>query len=360
MRPRRKGKKDLPPNLYKDGQKGYVYRNPLTGKRKRLHGDKTEIINAVIAANTALIKQQIVLVNDVPFSELITNFKKEYLPGRRLAKTTLAEHGRRINQYLKAWKNEPVGGFTVFKISAFLDGLPQSTYTKHRGLLIEVFKYAISKGLIDENPAEKTLQRKAEPRKRKRWTKEQFFNMRKSAPEWLKIAMDLAVVTLQRRDDLINIKFDDVKDGYLYVKQHKTGKRLAIKLGDDLKDIITRSRKSKIACPYVIHRHPQHIKAEVRKRKRHWACVEGDYLTKSISKLRDETDVCNGMKKEELPTLHEFRSLGAHLYRESGFEEAYIQALLGHESQAMTQHYLDGHKIEWQSVDAGLKLNRFT
>ncbi|MCS5969361.1 hypothetical protein LNP26_26135 [Klebsiella variicola subsp. variicola] len=43
-------------------------------------------------------------------------------------------------------------------------------------------------------------------------------------------SMLLAIATGQRRGDLAKMKFSDVWDGYLHVKQLKTGVKLAIPL----------------------------------------------------------------------------------------------------------------------------------
>lgn len=42
------------------------------------------------------------------------------------------------------------------------------------------------------------------------------------------LAMDLALVTGQRREDIVNMKFSDVFDNRLYVTQIKTGMKIAI------------------------------------------------------------------------------------------------------------------------------------
>ena len=65
---------------------------------------------------------------------------------------------------------------------------------------------------------------------------------RLSLDEWKKIleqipedryshkAMLLALVTGQRREDIANMKFSNIKDGYLHIEQSKTGSRIALPL----------------------------------------------------------------------------------------------------------------------------------
>lgn len=57
--------------------------------------------------------------------------------------------------------------------------------------------------------------------------------------------------------------------------------------------------------------------------------------------------------------MHELRALGAWLYQQQGFEQEYIQALLGHATEDMTEYYQGGHEEKgpvFQRVKAGLKL----
>ncbi|OSJ39424.1 hypothetical protein K804_17130, partial [Salmonella enterica subsp. enterica serovar Newport str. SHSN014] len=49
-------------------------------------------------------------------------------------------------------------------------------------------------------------------------------------PSWFPLAMDLALVTGQRREDIVNMKFNDVFDNRLHVTQIKTGMKIAIPL----------------------------------------------------------------------------------------------------------------------------------
>lgn len=52
-------------------------------------------------------------------------------------------------------------------------------------------------------------------------------------------------------------------------------------------------------------------------------------------------------------------ALGAWLYEQQGFEQAYTQALMGHADVKMTEHYQAGHDantVTFMRVGADLKL----
>lgn len=49
-------------------------------------------------------------------------------------------------------------------------------------------------------------------------------------PTWFPLAMDLALITGQRREDVSCLRFSNIIDDRLYVKQIKTGMKIALPL----------------------------------------------------------------------------------------------------------------------------------
>ena len=84
-----------------------------------------------------------------------------------------------------------------------------------------------------------------------------------------------------------------------------------------------------------------------------------DDLTKSIAQPRDDSKACQELPAGERPTFHEIRALGTWLYEQQGFEQEYIQGLMGHADVKMTEHYQAGHgddEAAYMKVTADLKL----
>ncbi len=77
-----------------------------------------------------------------------------------------------------------------------------------------MFKHAITKGLC---PGDTLL--KIEKKQRKRHTVGSLKAIPAKSPAWLQTAIDLALITAQRRTDILAMRFDDVREGYLYVVQ---------------------------------------------------------------------------------------------------------------------------------------------
>jgi integrase len=354
-RPRSRGNKDLPANLYTT-RTGYEYRHPITKKRHGMGSDRrraieaAKILNLRFASSVDLVAR---VTGERTVADIISRFRQEYLADRDLAERTRSETEYRLRRYERELGSRSWASFDLAALTDWLRPLTRDAYIKHRGQWIDIYRFACSVGAAERNLAEMTLPKAPGERKRKRWTLEQFKAARALAEPWLRIAMDLAVLTLQRREDLVNMRFEDIQDGRLLVRQNKTGKRLAIKLGGEASATLATARARTYVCPFIIARKPLRLR---KGQKQHSFQVTASFLTKAVAAVRDETGLFESYEDGERPTLHELRSLGAHLYREAGFAEEYIQGLLGHSKPEMTRHYLDGHKLEWDEVAADLAL----
>ena len=99
-----------------------------------------------------------------------------------------------------------------------------------RSVLSDIFREAIVEGHIENNPVSPTRAAKVVV-KRERLELAQYGPIRSAAepmPKWFGLAMDLALVTGQRRDDLAQMRFDHVVDGRLQVEQRKTGALISL------------------------------------------------------------------------------------------------------------------------------------
>lgn len=363
-RPRKPGAMDLPPNLYHYGG-SWVYRRPDTGERRTLKGvtDRNLAILAARELNARLqplaeLKARAAaehVLGDTQsassFGALADRFVREFLPGRKLAGKTLADYTDRITKLAGHFgAARLVNTIETEEIATYLDARPANSGNKDRALLLMFWKYAMSKGATRNNPVEATF-RAHEDKQRQRLDIEAFRAIRSAAEPWFQIALDLAIVTLQRRGDLVGMRYDDIRDGRLYVEQgkverHGTG-RIAQRIGPQLAEIIARSRTDDIASPFIVHRRPLRRRREYLDGKEHWTQVEAEMLSREFQRLRDAQHLYDAVPPAQRPTFHELRSLGAALYRDAGIDP---QHLLGHEDAGMTEHYLAGHWTQFEHV----------
>jgi integrase len=365
-RRRKDAHKNLEPNLYTNGD-AYRYKNRVTGKFHSLGKDLKAANKAARLLNEKLIVKKDVFskvlgLDKYTFSNLLDRYEKEYLPTKGLKAGTLKITIYRIVRLRRELGNYVIADLTVEMLSTYLDkGFINDPYIKHRGTLVDVFKWAITKGLSDDNPAEKTLAKNAEKKKRLPLNLEDFSIIRDKAPHWLQIAMDLALVSLQRRGDICALTYDKIQDGRMIVIQEKTEKhgiraRLSIECGPQLEAIIKASRADKVASPFVIHKRPARIiRTETKK---HWTQILPDHLSKQFADTRDSIEKFKKMPPSLKPTFHEIRALGGWLYLEQGYSKEYVNLLMGHTKMAMTDHYTDRH-MEYTECKAELNINNF-
>lgn len=365
MTPRRRSKKnkDLPENLY-EARGYYKYRHPLTGVYHPMGTDRRGAIAAVNKLNVRLVKphdlvRSVLRAEGGSVADLVARYKAERQALEDMKPSTRKLEDYRLNAVVKGLGHLPTIELTVRACAEWLDGFVGNSYTKHRGTLIKICRFGVAKGLMEGNPAEGTLTNPStvEKKKRKPLRKEQFDLIHAAAPEWLQVAMDFALITLQRRGDCVKVRYDDIEGEVLKIIQQKTEKHghrafLRIEIGDGLADVIARSRQIKPLCPYILHRMPQR---KFKGKLDHWAMITPDHLSKTFAQVRDSIPLFQAMPKEEKPTFHEIRGLGGKLYLDAGYSDDYVNKLMGHTSQKMTDSYTDQHQ-EWTECRADLKV----
>lgn len=365
-RPRSPKSRGLPPNLYLDSRRGtFRYRRPDDGTWHPMGADKTEAIraakqlNAILTAHSDLITR--VMGDKVLLQDFIATFKSDILPHRELAKATLDLYDVRFKQIIQAFGVRPIDEITIRMVSELLDSLTPRASNQCRALLADVFNHAIAKGLCPDNPASSTIAR-IEKKERKRHTVEGLREIRAAAPAWLQNAIDLALITAQRRADILNMRFDDVRDGYLYVVQQKTAKAsdsawIRFKLTPELQAVIERCR-DRVLSPFLIHRRPERLKQKQQQNKEHWTKIEDRYLTRAFKEARGAAGAYREWSDAEQPGFHEVRALSLHLYKKAGKDG---QRIAGHATEEMTRNYQRDHEeVVWADAVPDLDIAKIT
>lgn len=199
-------------------------------------------------------------------------------------------------------------------------------------------------------------------KQRKRHTVEGLKAIREVAPPWLRNAIDLALITAQRRSDILDMRFDGVRDEFLYLVQKKTAMAsdtawTRFKVTDELQAVITRCRDN-VASPFLIHRKPQRLLQKQAQTKEHWTKVEERFLTRSFKEARELAGCYADWKKEEMPGFHEVRALSLHLYKRAGKNG---QTIAGHASETMTKNYQKDHAdVIWSDAIPDLNISEIT
>lgn len=222
----------------------------------------------------------------------------------------------------------------------------------------------ISKGLINDNPARQTLKR-YRIKQLKRHTLEGLSAVRAVSPKWLQNAIDLAMLTTQRRIDILNMKWSDIRDGYLHVAQEKTTEvpedefeflegagYVRIKVDAELQKVLDRC-KDNILSPFIIHRVGKNWGRPTKIKKEHWTQIDKQYLTHQFLAAVKKSNAYPDLKGRQIPTFHEVRALSIFMHKKAGKS---AQQIAGHRTEKMTEVYASGHEISWNDVDIGITL----
>lgn len=365
-RPRKRANRDLPLNLYyNQDTKGYRYKDTLKSKWHNFGHDRqkaiksAQILNAKLMTNTDLIAA-VMAEHTLTVSAFIDDYKRSVMKERKLKKGTLENYLIRLRQIDSAFGRVPLNMVSLKQISTFLSAIASPRASNQaRGRLIDLFNHAVARGLVESNEAAKTLKRN-EDKQRKRHTKDGIKAIREHAPQWLKNAIDLALLISQRRCDLLNLRFDGIKDGYMYVIQQKTGDQtdaawLKLEITPGFQKVIDQCRDD-VESPFLIHRQPD------RKRKceskEHPTQITGHYLSTEFKKARDAAQCYPSYTAKEMPGLHEIRGTSLKMYQMAGKD---AQKIAGHASPDMTLNYLKGHEFaDWVEVSPDLDISEFT
>lgn len=359
-RNRSSGRAGWPDNLYpcKDG---YKYRRPDTKKESWMGKDRARAFEAARKLNAMLLPSNDLVARVVEVRETVSAaialFRENDMPGRKWSDVTALGYRQMFDRIERAIGPRDITTLGVRECAEFLRDETESVRSRQvlHLVLSWVFACAIEEGWIDTNPV--LLTRKGHyTRARERLTADSFDAIWNAAEPWLRNAMDLSLVTLLRREDIVSLRFADHFDGKLHVvpskTENSTGARLRIAVDGELAELLARCRDN-VVSPYIIHRLParKRPRETMSKAREHHTQVLAEQLTRAFADARDIAAAAHpGMFGDNPPTFHEIRSLGAARLRERGWPPEAIQRLLAHGDVQTTHLYLGGHEVPWTDV----------
>lgn len=351
---------NLPKNLtYRKKYKSFYWRHPITQRELPLGqiARKDAIAQAIEANNyleqnylpNALI-ERLKSRKDVLTLNAWLDRYEVILSRRELKANTIKIRTNQLKMIRSLMGNCLLPEIDTRQIAEYLESFnaqgKNSMSTAMRSVLSDIFREAIVEGRIKTNPVEATRAPRIKV-KRERLNYDEYTKIYLAAsehPQWVGFAMDMALITGQRREDIVLMRFTDIIDDRLHVEQGKTGMRIAIPLSLHLEaanlrlgDVIERCRASH-SSNYIIN--------TTRRSKKGDTSLHPDALTKAFVKARNASTLDLG---DNPPTFHEIRSLASRLYSMEKGEE-FAQRLLGHKSALMTKKYLDPRGKEYVLV----------
>jgi hypothetical protein len=382
-RPRKRGSKDLPENLYakKVGERIYFqYRHPLTHEYTGFGYDKRAAVDAARQLNQLLVKQTSlvnkVILPDEPISKYLEYYRDDVLPNRRvngqpLSTRTLGEYQRIIKTLISEIGHHSFETVRQRDIAEYLkDRSTAEVYNKHRSLLVMFFRQAISDEKIGTNLAELVIKRDTDIIKRAALSLDQYKLIYQHATTPIRNAMELSLNALQRRTDIHRWRFDSKvtdangKSHYRIIvnKTKKHGKQSYLEIPADLPvaysaagaktlEDLVRNCRDDMAAPHMVHQQPQRRKAS--KEKEHSMQLSPGAISKGFAAARDAAGISDRYKFP--PTFHELLALGQSIRElEQGWTTEDCKKLRGHSKISTTQGYRD-RQIDWTRFEVPRK-----
>src|SRR5688572_30662184 len=170
-------------------------------------------------------------------SELLDRFVPAHFP--KLARRTAIDNLRHVEILRGLWGDLEADKLTARMIGQWMNGGPTRGRIQ-RGKIVSVlatmYKYAVGEWfVVDSNPTRDLRMPKGSHRTRY-ITDAEFEAVRALSSPRLRAAMDIALLTGQRQNDVLGLRWDaiDVRERLIHIRQGKTGKRFAIRITDAL------------------------------------------------------------------------------------------------------------------------------
>lgn len=350
MSPRRRNPINQPLPDFMRVRKGYYsWTNPLDGREKGLGRDRAHAIAWARAANAEvhrLRSQQSAAewvrgVDAKTWGAWLDRYE-QLLARRPLSDATRYTYADLMRKARAAFPSDrsfasiDVEGLATVT-QKFVDAGKVATGYAVRAWLVDCFREAIAEGWRTDNPAMAT-RRVQRVVRRARLELEQAKRIYDGITQpWLRNAVALALVSGQRREDVVRAQRRDIRDGHWWVQQGKTGARIAIPLslrlnafGLSLQDVIDQCRTN-VLSPYLIHQ-TRDLARSQRGAAPHVGTVSRGFQ-RAVARLGID------WAGKKPPSFHELRSLSKRLYMAQGGVDT--KQLLGHKSTASADKYED-------------------
>ncbi len=366
MAPRRRSsaKRGWPANLYE--RKGYfTWRHPVTREEFGLGRDRAAAFVQAVEANlhVAGLRGKARLIDKLTGSadRSVAKWNEKYqglLAKSDLAACTLRAYksrGKRMVAMLKA--ETPLQSVTALLISEGLEAIAVGEGKARlaqalRNFMRDSFREARVQGwYTGENPVMDTKLPVSVEVKRARLSLEVFRQVyERTRLVWLRNAMDLALVSGQRREDIAEAKFQDFHaDGWHLVQASEKADnphRIIIPqelhlqaYGKSLGDVVSQCRRTGVLSRYLIHQTGNRGNSPAGAQI--WIDTVSRRFGETLAALKLEWG------DKDPPTFHEIRSLSERLYSAQGIN---TQELLGHNDPETTAIYHDSRGSEWVRI----------
>lgn len=352
-RPRTTARRNWPEGLYQNTSGYFYWRDPADEKTYGLGYDKASAFaeaRAATAKRAAEASRSLIDRMNESDMPSLKAWVDEWLErqAQTLAPKTIKNHRSAFRELLARCGHIKLNSVTPKMIADVLEEYVDSGRVRMANLIrascIELFRAAEVRGHIGvgKNPVA-AIKIKASKVARSRLSLEEFMRIHAAQKkQWGKRAMELALVTAQRRGDIAMMLTSDVTDEHLQVDQRKSGGQtmlgipLTLRLdavGWSLADVIAKCRTPGVPSDFLVHHRTGGASYPAG------SSVDANTVTEAFAAARGKARIEVEAGRTP-PTFHEIRSLAIRLYKEQ-YGEEFAQALAGHRNIKTTMLYAD-------------------
>lgn len=260
----------------------------------------------------------------------------------RLSESTKADY-LKVLEYLRTANDRPLDRITppdVLKIrdKAFSDR--KRRFTNYvLAVLSILFNWGMPRGITTTNPAEK-VPKIERPRKmaeaNRAWKAIELDVVMLAASDELRVAIALAAFAGLRQGDVIRLPWSAYKGGIIESRQAKTGDPIWVPAHSELRTVLDEARARLPDMAEKLAQKGRPVPMTIVVGERGASFTEDGFRARFFKLIRE-------LEKKEWVwpglTFHGLRHTAATMMADAGCDTRDIQAVLGHRTAAMSEHY---------------------
>lgn len=312
---------NLPPRMYqKHGAFYYVDRQ---NKWIRLSADKAEALAkwAEIEGETP-VDGSAERQRPGTVGALIERFLVEIAP--RKAKLTYRDYCIQAENLMKVFGKMPAAAVRPMHVAQYLDIRGEKApirANREVSLLSGIFSYAMRWGAVDSNPC-RGVRKHAEKGRDRYITDAEFDGVKAIAGDFITAVMEFAYITALRKGDILTLRLDQISDEGISIRQGKTGAKQLYEWTPGLRKAVEAAKalQRPVRGLYLFcNRYGQ------------------PYTDSGFKAMWNRVQVKWAQQGGARFTFHDIRAKALTDAKQKGLD---AQALAGHASPAMTDHYI--------------------
>lgn len=264
-----------------------------------------------------LLKGRDLTPTDYNFKALIASYRKS-LRYQKLKPRTKADYDKVLDLMERGWGNLDPRKVKRRNFLKLRDDNAKSVRFANYCIQVSgpLMEHCIDLGWRDDNPARGVVLLKAETEPRKPWPQELIKKYRETATGRELLLFEMCLGTGQRIGDVLKMKWGDIEDDGINVRQNKTGKPLWVPLTKGLRDALSDTEKRSV---FILTNHR----------------ATGPWSYRGASQaVRGVRNTIGALDYD----IHALRHTAASELASAGCDDETIAAVTG-QSIAMVQHY---------------------